>query len=204
LDGAANGDKLVITGDLDIDGATLAVSPLVGGASGDYVIATYTGTRTGTFIVSPALPVGYSVSYATTGEVKLVSGASVSDFDTWIGLYPSITGADKLPAADPDQDGLSNQQEYAFGLIPNSGASVSPITSQVDVTTGLFSYSRRLPALTTLVYTYEYSTTLIGAWTPFNPESTSSNSGSPVEIVTVNLPDALLSNSKLFVRVVAQ
>ncbi|MEY3896344.1 MAG: hypothetical protein RLZZ214_1864, partial [Verrucomicrobiota bacterium] len=204
LDGAANGDKLAVTGDLDIDGATLAVSLLGGGASGDYVIATYTGTRTGTFTVSPALPAGYSVSYATAGQVKLVGGVVVSDYDSWLVLYPSITGADKLPAADPDHDGLSNQQEYAFGLIPDNGASVSPITAQLNKTTGLFSYSRRLPALTALGYTYEYSTTLAGAWTPFAPDSTSTNSGSPVEIVTVNLPDALLGNSKLFVRVIAQ
>ena len=53
-------------------------------------------------------------------------------------------------------------------------------------------------------YSYVYSTSLIGAWTPFTPDSTSTNSGSPVEIITVDMPDALLANPALFIRVIAQ
>ena len=203
LDGAANGDKLAVTGDLDIDGATLAVSTLGGGASGDYVIATYTGSLTGTLTISPALPAGYSVSYATPGQVKLVSGVVVTDYGTWASGFSLPIPGNGDPNVDADNDGLKNQQEYAFGLIPNSGSSVSPITSQLNKATGLFSYTRRKPSLTGLVYTYEYSTTLAG-WTDFTPDSTSSNSGDPVEIITVDVPNALLGNTNLFVRVIAK
>jgi len=202
LDGAANGDKVAVTGNLDLTGSTLAVSTLGGGASGEYVIATYTGTRIGAFAVSPTLPVGYSVSYATAGQVKLVLGAA-SDYDTWASGFSLPIPGNGDPNVDADNDGLKNQQEYAFGLIPSSGSSVTPVTSQLNKTTGLFSYSRRKPSLTGLVYTYEYSTTL-GGWTSFTPDSTTSNSGDPVEIITVDVPNALLANPAIFVRVVAK
>ncbi len=202
LDGAANGDIIAVTGNLDLTGSTLAVSTLGGGAVGDYVIATYTGTRTGTFTVSPALPAGYNVSYATAGQVKLVVGAA-SDYDTWAAGFSLPIPGNGDSTVDADNDGLKNQQEYAFGLIPNSGSSVNPVTSQLNKTTGLFSYSRRKLSLTGLAYTYQYSTTLAG-WTDFTPDSTSSNSGDPVEIITVDVPDALLANPAIFVRVVAK
>jgi len=73
---------------------------------------------------------------------------------------------------------------------------------------GLFSYTRRNTTLYTtgLTYTYEYSTTLSDPWTPFTPDVNppATDAGDPVEAVTVDVPDALLTNSKLFVRVVAQ
>ncbi len=203
LDGAANGDRLAVTGDLDIDGATLAVSTLGGGASGDYVIATYTGSRTGTFTVTPALPAGYSVNYATPGEVRLVGPVVFTDYETWAADFSLPIPGNGDADVDADNDGLKNQQEYAFGLVPNSGSSVSPITSQLSKTTGLFSYSRRKPSLSGLAYTYEYSTTLAG-WTVFTPDSTSTNSGDPFEIITVDVPNTLLANPAIFVRVVAK
>jgi fibronectin-binding autotransporter adhesin len=140
---------------------------------------------------------------AITGPGKIQVGAGGSDYTTWIDLFPSITGADKLSTADPDQDGLTNQQEYAFGLIPNSGSSVNPITVQLDKTTGLFSYTRRLPSLSGLAYTYVYSTNL-ASWTPFTPDSAVSNAASPTETIIVDVPNALLANPSLFIRIIAQ
>ena len=99
---------------------------------------------------------------------------------------------------------MTNFEEYAFGLIPNSGSSVNPISPQLDKTSGLFKYTRRSSTLSTgVTYSYEYSTTLSGAWTTFTPDSAASNSGTPTEEITVDVPDALLTNSKLFVRVKA-
>lgn len=51
-----------------------------------------------------------------------------------------------------------------------------------------------------MTYVYEYSTTL-GSWATFTPDSTSTNSGTPVEAITVDVPNALLANTSLFVRV---
>ncbi|MCX6873841.1 MAG: hypothetical protein NTW21_08535, partial [Verrucomicrobia bacterium] len=47
------------------------------------------------------------------------------------------------PAADLDGDGLSNFQEYAFGLNPTSGTSVNPVTDTSALhSAGQFSYTR--------------------------------------------------------------
>lgn len=64
---ASTGDQLQITGDLDLSSTldTLHVQGLGGAAS--YVIATYTGTLTGTFD-NVALPEGYSIGYGTGSD----------------------------------------------------------------------------------------------------------------------------------------
>lgn len=142
---------------------------------------------------------------AITGPGTLTVTTAVSDYDSWIGLYPSITGDDKLPTADPDNDGLVNQQEFAFGLIPNSGASVNPITIQLDNTSGTFSYQRR--ATTGLTYKILTSTDLV-AW-PEDTTATLSQVPGPVvsgnQTVVVTLTGVKpLTDAKLFVRVAAQ
>ena len=121
------------------------------------------------------------------------------------GSGPSGFNLSGGPTGDDDGDGLTNFEEYAFGLNPTTGSSVNPITSQLDKSSGLFTYSRRNPALITgVTYSYEYSTTLSGAWNPIVGATESSNSGSPTELITVDVPDALLTaNAKLFVRVKA-
>lgn len=200
LDGAGNNDVLAVNGDLDIDGATLAVST-IGAPSGSYTIATYTGARIGSFAISTDLPAGYTVDYSTAGQVRLVAAAA-SDYATWVAEAGIQDGT---PAADPDSDGLSNFQEYAFGLVPSAGSSMTPIVTQLSQMTGLFSYSRRLPSLTSLDYTYEYSTSLSGAWTSFVPAApVVSNNAAPVELITVAVPGALLTEPRLFIRVVAK
>lgn len=45
-----------------------------------------------------------------------------SSFETWLAQYPSLTGASATLGADPDQDGLNNRTEFAFGTDPTSGA----------------------------------------------------------------------------------
>jgi autotransporter-associated beta strand protein len=136
-----------------------------------------------------------------SGPGSLQVGGAVTDYNTWASDFAGFT--DTNPAHDPDGDGLTNQQEYAFGLNPTSGSSVNPIIAPLNKATGQFTYTRRTQSLTTLVYTYEYSTTLSG-WTSFTPTTTSTNSGNPVEEITVTVPAAQLTNSKLFIRVVAQ
>lgn len=117
-------------------------------------------------------------------------------------LYPSITGDDRLEAADPDGDGLNNFQEYAFGLNPSSASSVNPISQVLDKTSGVFKYTRRAtPTTTGVAYTYESSTTLSGDWPAFTAVSEVSNNASPVEEITVTVPAVLLENPRLFIRV---
>lgn len=181
-------------------------------------IGTYTLLGTGTGIIGALptlnLPLGMAGTLAiVSNELQFtVTAVPVVDYGTWtsafglqnpwLGVDPALNGES---AADPDRDGLSNQQEYAFGLNPVSGSSVAPTTVPLDKTTGQFSYTRRLPSLTSLGYSYQYSSTLSGAWNTSSPSATSSDSGSPTETITVTAPASILSaNPKLFVRVVAQ
>jgi hypothetical protein len=126
--------------------------------------------------------------------------AANPDYDTWAGSFTPTIG---LPAADDDNDGLSNQQEYAFGLLPDSGASVNPIAVPLDKATGTFSYTRRAAALTPLNYSVWFSTDL-SVWT----EDTGATEGTPVlngEVETVPVTLSALPGNplpdKLFVQV---
>ncbi len=102
---------------------------------------------------------------------------------------------------DPDHDGMTNQQEFAFGLNPSNGASANPITQPLDAGTGRFQYSRR--AGSGLVYQVLTSTTL-GAWAPDAgaTEVTVTTNGN-VQWVTVQVSTAA-DNGKLFLRVQAR
>jgi hypothetical protein len=137
--------------------------------------------------------------FAGSGVVSVTSGpAPASDYDDWADDFSLVGG----PGDDDDGDGLTNFEEYAFGLNPTSGASVSPVTAPTK-TAGTFTYTRRKQSLSGLSYTYESSTTLAGwgAFTPSAPDAT--DSGDPVETITVTVPASLLAEPKLFLRVKA-
>ncbi len=126
-------------------------------------------------------------------------------FVTWITTnYPTLT--DKTAAGDPDGDGMNNQQEFAFGLDPSSGASVNSITAQLDKTTGTFSYVRRAPAVTGLTYTVMTSTNLVDWAADASATDTqviaATNDG--IQTMTVTLSEAPVGTTQRFVRVKAQ
>jgi autotransporter-associated beta strand protein len=190
-------DLLAVTGNLDITGATLAVNS-VSPAASSYTIATYSGSLTGTFTASPALPAGYTLDYATTGVIKLVQSVSIP-YDTWGLPYGLATGSE---GGDLDNDGLTNFEEFAFGLIPNSGASVNPITVQLSKTSGEFSYQRL--ATSGLTYTIWTSDNL-ATWTEDagavqTPTTVGANES---VLVTLSAAPKPLIAAKLFVRVKA-
>jgi hypothetical protein len=126
-------------------------------------------------------------------------------FTSWMNAYyPGLS--DRTPAGDPDGDGVSNQDEFAFGLDPSSGKSVSPIAVQLNRSSGQFSYTRRAtPALTGLTYSVWTSTDL-QTWT--EDIDASQVPGTPVadvETVAVTLSASKpLTAAKLFVRVSAE
>lgn len=171
-----------------------------------FTIATVTGSIIGfdpasISIDKAAFPgAGTWAVKATATAIQLVyTAGGGGDYGTWASAIPGFTNS--APEQDHDKDGHTNFQEYAFGLNPTSGASVSAVTLPNRIA-GTFNYTRRKPSLTGLTYTYEASTTL-GGWNPVTPTAVSSNSGDPVETITVTVPAALLTEPTLFLRVKA-
>ena len=127
----------------------------------------------------------------------------VNPFTTWINAnYPALS--DKTAGGDPDHDGMTNDQEFAFGLDPSSGTSVNPIVTLPNKATGIFSYTRLNPAVSGRTYTIKTSTTLAGWTTDAGAGQVVTATNGDVQTVTVTLSGALLSESKLFVRVNAE
>jgi len=126
-----------------------------------------------------------------------------NDYDDWAALFSGIDLSD--PNADFNHDGLTNNEKRIWGLDPTSGSSVNPISVQLEARSGSFSYTRRSPSLTGITYRYEWTSTLDAeSWQAFTPAQLTSDAGTPVETVEVTVPAALLENSRLFVRVVAE
>jgi hypothetical protein len=125
---------------------------------------------------------------------------TATDYDTW-NTENGVTGGVN---DDDDNDGLSNFEEYAFGLDPTGPSSVNPIAAQLDKSSGQFSYTRRDTSKTDLQYSVWYSTNL-AVWT----KDTGASEGTPVlsgdvETVQVTISSSLLTNPKLFVQVRAE
>jgi fibronectin-binding autotransporter adhesin len=136
----------------------------------------------------------------TESNGNLAYVVTATDYDNWE-VANGVTGAS---GDDDDSDGLTNFEEYAFGLDPTGGSSVNAIAVQLDKTAGTFSYTRRQQSLTGLTYTVWYSTDL----TSWNQDSgaiqgTATLNGE-VETVPVTVSSSLLTNGKLFLQVRGQ
>ncbi len=197
-----NADKLSVAGSLDLTGSTLTVTETGAGFTAEsYVIAECGVTLTGL----PTPPAGYVVQ--AVGNQVVLRKAAVNDFTSWIEGFTFAPGADLTQTGDPDGDGMTNFEEYAFGLKPNDGASVNPILAPLSKTAGTFTYSRRDNALTGLTYKVWTSPDL-AVWTE-DAGATQDDSAGPdgqgVESVVVTLSGTKpLAAGRLFVRVSAE
>ena len=79
------------------------------------VTVTPVANQTGTATIT--VTGGDGTSTASDTFVVTVN-PSLTAFQSWIGGY-GFSGSTALASADPDGDGWSNAQEYAFGLVPN-------------------------------------------------------------------------------------
>lgn len=130
-------DVLATAGPLTLGAASILDFDSIGAALTQpyHVIASYTGTLTGTFATTTDLPAGYKLVYgfdngSTSTNIALVK----APYDSWIAtFYPGSSDAGLIgPSADPDGDGQSNIMEFALGGIPNNGAAnarIYPITA---------------------------------------------------------------------------
>ncbi len=209
----AGHNSLDISDTLTLSGSTNLT--ILGGSNaevGTYVLVTAANPIVGTLptLNMPLLGgISATLDFASgnTQLVLIVDAVAANDYTTWVESFtsPEILGADQLSTADPDKDGLTNQQEYAFGLIPNSGSSVNPIVAQVSG--GKFSYTRRTLGVPTppLVYTVETSSTLGNDWAVDMGATEMVVTTGDLQTVEVTLSPLLVSsNPKLFVRVVAK
>ena len=155
-------------------------------------------TAPGTYGSVASLANFQSDIYFTPGSTGTVTIGN--DYDTWLGEFTFAPGADKTATGDPDGDGMSNEEEYAFGLNPTLGSSVNPIVAPLDPVTGNFQYTRRAtPAASKLTYTVRTSTDLAG-WAAGGATETGFTTAGNVQTVTVNVT-APPVGGKLFVRV---
>jgi hypothetical protein len=142
------------TGPTPPSGLSYAPSSLSGvvGTAITNMVPVVTGNVTN-YSISPTLPSGLSInpttglisgtptavaasaSYTVTASnaggstTASVTIAVVSSYDGWATSY-GLSGADALPASDPDKDGLNNNNEYAFGTNPTvSNASLLSATT---------------------------------------------------------------------------
>ena len=148
-------------------------------------------------------PTSYTFTSVTADHTISATFAvmSANPYDLWAQGPFANAFIDTNPAHDPDGDGMTNQQEFAFGLDPTLGSSVSPITVPLNMTTGKFRYTRL--ATSGLAYHLLTSTDL-QVWTeeaPVNETVTGTHNGVDTVEVTVATQPA---NGKLFVRVAAQ
>jgi hypothetical protein len=191
--GALGGGALSINGKLDLTyTGTRTVASLTLGGVAKTAPGTYGSVASGANFPDDTYFTG-------TGTVTVGGG---SDYDTWLGGFTFAPGADTTPTGDPDGDGVTNQEEYAFGLNPTLGSSVNPIVAQIDPVTGNFQYTRRAtPAATKLTYTVLTSTDLAN-WATGGATETGFTTAGEIETVTVNVTTPPVGG-KLFVRVQA-
>lgn len=63
-------------------------------------------------------------------EIVLPDGAPEEQtYEEWIAFFPDLAGDDALPGADPDEDGVRNENERVAGTRPNDPDSVMSIES---------------------------------------------------------------------------
>lgn len=191
--GALGSGPLSINGKLNLNYVgTKTVASLTTGGVAQTATGTYGATTSGALFKDDV--------HFTPGSTGTVTVGS--KFDSWISGYTFAVGSDITPSGDADGDGVTNFQEYAFGLDPSLSASLSPITQQLNRVTGNFQYIRRAtPATTGLIYTVLTSTDLV-TWTPGSTTETGSTTLDSVETVSVRV-DAPAVAGKLFVKVQA-
>jgi endonuclease G len=106
--------------EVSLDNSAFASSQTLVPVSGSLSAVVYVRLSASAQVGSTTLTITDSGGGATSQSVT-VSGtviAALSPFESWSVGY-GLSGANALASADPDGDGLSNLQEYAFGLVPN-------------------------------------------------------------------------------------
>lgn len=196
---APKNDKLVITGTLTLGSAALNLTVAGTAAEPAYVIASY-GTLSGTFGTITGKPSNYDLVYNYNDGVSSNNIALVKQTDAylgWLATYPTLTGANRAPGVDFDNDGLDNGIEFVIGSDPTqtTGSATSGYPAATVTGGNLVFTFKRSTASKAYPVTVETSTDL-ATWPPANAYlvPTADTAGPPVavsgETVTVTIPMA--------------
>ncbi|MCF7732777.1 MAG: hypothetical protein K9N23_13895 [Akkermansiaceae bacterium] len=159
----------------------------------------YTYVAESTELVIEALVHESAMVASGSNHLYGLTNELMTDYSTWAASF-GAGFTDSAPGSDPDGDGLTNHQEYAYGLDPTSGSSVNPIS--MPLSGDAFAYTRR--AGSGLTYTVYYSTDLTNWTWDENADQAAGEPVNNVETVSVTLVDAAPVDGKLFVRVQAE
>lgn len=219
ITGAASRDRLVVTGDLSLDGDlalyTAEGATLAAGQTHDFydaanvitgldsvrvnglALASSSGVWTGS-----ANGLAYTFTEATGELVVSPAATPLTALETWRQTYFG-SAADSGPGADandPDADGLPNLLEYAVGSSP---LAASAPASSVALSGGRLALSFQRIADPALTYTVQVSSDLAGAWTTLavagNPSTGAANVAG---LVTVTDSVSAAAQPRRFLRLV--
>jgi autotransporter-associated beta strand protein len=173
IGGTGANNSLLGPGALSVDGQfifDLATASTNNGDNWTIVGASLSKTYGSNFLVSGFNGSGGTWTLATNGVtyqfeqstgVLSVSGATpVDNYATWLTNYPSLTGTDTLPTADPDGDGLANEVEFAFGGDPTVGTPAL-MTARLVGTNAVFNWIERTNGVS---YEVQTSSLLTNGW----------------------------------------
>jgi hypothetical protein len=201
----------VLAGTLALGNGTsntnLADSGNVSLAAGAKLHLNFTGTDTvnALSVSGVAKPPGvYSSSnsnFITGSGTLTVLASQISDYDTWKSPLNLAGGPDD----DDDHDGLTNFEEYAFGLDPRNSGSVRTVIMVVLKDSGSLTYTRRKRSLSSMNYKVWTSTNL-NDWTEDTTASQTATAipGTENESVEVLVSPERLGADRLFVRIAAR
>lgn len=199
-------DRLNVTGNLQLgtESALNLVSMGGGFTESEYIIATWTGSLTGTFTTVTGLPQNYTLNYDETNKrITLVAaGNSYTQWETAQGIIGE--GAN----VDSDGDGIPNGIEFVIGGDPSGPDSDSSALLPKAVLNGDyldFTFRRTVASAVFNPYV-QYGSTLTGWTTAVNGQNgviviigdVQPETG--VDLITVRVPKALATDDKLFIR----
>jgi autotransporter-associated beta strand protein len=165
---AATSDTLAVNGNLTLNAETtlsladIAAAPEIIPNGSKLTLATYTGILSGTFKDLPensAVLIGdneFNLSYADGSAITLTSTNEVSadPFVAWIDSFLTLTApADKEKTADPDGDGRSNFEEFAFDGDPTNPGSDGKTQSSLALVESLKYLTLTIPVRDAAVFT---------------------------------------------------
>ena len=168
--GNAINDKVIASGGAGL-GGTVAVlvdtnyTPS-SGDSFDLVDGVISGVPT---LNLPALGGGLAWvtnNFLADGTLAITNGGGpTNNYASWLTNYPSLTGTNALPAADPDGDTFSNEEEFAFDGNPTIGTPAL-LTATKAGTNTIFNFVARKDPPGGVTYQVRSITNLsAGSWT---------------------------------------